>query len=641
MKRIKNLAYAGAMASVVFVSGNGYAQTEDLRGAMESLTKPFAGATSTTNAPQRFRSEVRSGLSLGSGRVTFPANQRYAPRQILTLQAPDYNVGCSGIDYHLGGASWVSLDAIRQMVEAAIPAAALFIAEMLLSAISGDMLSSMRSVMRKIMDATQLATNSCEVGQLLAADILDRSGDLRRKNCDSVTSEAGMAQDRVAARAAVCETDRTLTQVFNDWLGDESAPDPERKAAASKSEQDMCELMNNKTWCGLRAANVVLLPLNQNEADGVMQPYEHTFASQEINMRSYALGEIMQSIMGAEVPVPADKTEGNDQASTKTMTSVLKGGEDFMMLILCGTDFMEDGVLTDEGTDLVDGLTTADIGAESMAAILDYVATACMRVASASFSRPLPPAETPDGAEAPRNRNDIREIYYKNRDETGISKILACLPEDTTSGTEGEAVNTTYLEGNNFEHFFRCNNPQPIPLNVWASSAHAKTLLGGGVLFDTLTMLGAAVNSVRMGLPIPDRTLALMERSPFPLYRLVNIAAIYPGGESYFYEGTGFYISTILAYELMEQMMRQIYRQGTNTNAYSGQMAKVSVQAMLEASQSASQFVDRVAIGETRALEFTQRIETLERSVLRSIYQRNLLGNYAASVEMVQAGGGP
>lgn len=72
------------------------------------------GGTTTIDRGGAIHSQARSIYSLGGGMVSFQGKKV----SLLAVDPPSFSAGCNGISWHFGGFAFISLDEIRQLVEA-------------------------------------------------------------------------------------------------------------------------------------------------------------------------------------------------------------------------------------------------------------------------------------------------------------------------------------------------------------------------------------------------------------------------------------------------------------------------------------------------------------------------------------------
>ena len=226
--------------------------------AAESAGDLFSKAVGTVTVDRggSYHSQARSIYSLGGGQVT-SAGKKIS---LFSADGPSYNAGCAGISWHFGGFSFISMAEIQQMVEAISQAALGVVVDLAINVICPQcyaVMSTMREMANKMrgqtMDACNAAKNLIKGGIGLLPDSLKPQ--TRMKTCAEVAAQDNKSTSILGAsfEPSVCGTlksfETTLDEVgqniengFANWAN------PTKKPSAADYE-----MSGNRTYENLTA----------------------------------------------------------------------------------------------------------------------------------------------------------------------------------------------------------------------------------------------------------------------------------------------------------------------------------------------------------------------------------------------------
>lgn len=148
------------------------------------------GGTTTIDRGGAVHSQARSIYSLGGGMVSFQGKKV----SLLSADAPSFSAGCNGISWHFGGFAFISLDEIRQLVEAVAQASlgvAVDLAMQTLCPQCYAVMAKLRDIANSMRNA---AADACKIAQNFGAMLKD-SGIIpstnRSSDCSKTTAESG------------------------------------------------------------------------------------------------------------------------------------------------------------------------------------------------------------------------------------------------------------------------------------------------------------------------------------------------------------------------------------------------------------------------------------------------------------------
>ncbi|WP_144267202.1 conjugal transfer protein TraH, partial [Comamonas thiooxydans] len=141
------------------------------------------GGTTTIDQGGAIHSQTRSIYSLGGGMTSFQGKRV----SLLAVDPPNFSAGCAGISWHFGGFSFISMDEIRQLIEA-IAQASLGVAVDLAMQVLCPQCYAVMSKLREISNMMRnAAADACKVAKALGESAMNLMGiqtpDMSQQKC--------------------------------------------------------------------------------------------------------------------------------------------------------------------------------------------------------------------------------------------------------------------------------------------------------------------------------------------------------------------------------------------------------------------------------------------------------------------------
>lgn len=148
------------------------------------------GGTTTIDRGGAIHSQARSIYSLGGGMTSFEGKRV----SLLAADPPSFSAGCNGISWHFGGFAFISLDEIRQLVEAVAQASLGIAVDLAMQTLCPQCYAVMAKL-REIANAMRnAAADACRIAQNFGA-LLKDSGIIpstnRASDCSKSSAESG------------------------------------------------------------------------------------------------------------------------------------------------------------------------------------------------------------------------------------------------------------------------------------------------------------------------------------------------------------------------------------------------------------------------------------------------------------------
>lgn len=458
------------------------------------------GGTTSIDQGGAIHSQTRSIFSLGGGQASFQGKRV----SLLSADPPSFSAGCSGISWHFGGFAFISMDEIRQLVEA-VAQASLGVAVDLAMQVLCPQCYAVMTKLRDIANAMRnAAADACKIAQGLGRMVQGALGiqtpEKRQTECASESAGDGKSTGFLnSAAGALCrgikETENFLTTKGTDFMkwanGDTGVNAPDQAAQAE---------FTNQTYRALTALG-----------------YPDGFTK-----------DLMMSLLGMSViyPVP-----GN------SCVDAFKG-----MLGSPTLSQTPDPVLESRQKEILGTISSRDL-AKTTAASVNPIpptgsapaktsATAAKKGYQNCYAPPLLSGmgQFTDsllcGSNPATNMTRFRNLYFKgDAAAMAASSIgLVCAPNDFSQFSK-DAVNP---------FMYHCTGEKGDclePRMVRAATLYDNGSVNGfdGLLWMVADSLYGGVLAIKENRALPLSTVRILNGSGYPLYRLLNMAAVYPG----------------------------------------------------------------------------------------------------------------
>lgn len=159
------------------------------------------GMASNTTAPNAYQGQRAGYYSLGS----IYARNSVRNVQIVQVDLPSANAGCSGIDIFAGGFSYVNRDEIIKMMRNILNSSKAFAFKLALAEVTPIIKNVLGDVQGIANDINKMNINSCETAEALVGSIWPKTRAAQQQVCQDIGSNTGIFNDWAAARQG-CST---------------------------------------------------------------------------------------------------------------------------------------------------------------------------------------------------------------------------------------------------------------------------------------------------------------------------------------------------------------------------------------------------------------------------------------------------
>lgn len=539
------------------------------------------GGTTTIDRGGAIHSQARSIYSMGGGMTSFEGKRV----SLLAADPPSFSAGCNGISWHFGGFSFISLDEIRQLVEAVAQASLGIAVDLAMQTLCPQCYA----VMAKLRDISNLmrnaAADACSIAKNMGEMLKDKgvfTSTGRASKCSELKGQEGKTNGYLESWAgSAC---RNLTDVENA-LNTEGKKVMEflnygNPSKGKAPDKDTIELSGNVTYKGLTALGY---------QDGPIK-------------------DLMLSILGMTVVYPesgADCTQAfaglsasssNTAADNKNLTAeqaiaannlLANGSKDKVPAAVAGSrptvadaatnksqapsGGATGGVTTCHAPPLISGVT--EIGRVLLCGNDPYLEAAHFagKFMNESF-------DAVAAVESLKQTSLGAMCLVQRNEESSNPYVYTCRANET-----GE-----------------CRAPKMVTMKqlLQARPEGAYT----GLAWMVGDALYSGVQAVRDNEPLPVNTKRILNGSGWPLYRLLNMAAVYPAMAGELLNAYSSAIAAQYAMDSLDKLVRIGAQPGISMKSITGlQPEDVSVirehimEQVREGNQTKTQVLDRLA----------------------------------------------
>lgn len=473
------------------------------------------GGTTTIDQGGAIHSQTRSIYSLGGGMTSFQGKRV----SLLAVDPPNFSAGCAGISWHFGGFAFISMDEIRQLIEA-IAQASLGVAVDLAMQVLCPQCYAVMSKLRELSNMMRnAAADACRVATAIGKAVLEANSiqlpDKTQQQCGTDSAKSGKTTGFLNSVAgAFCGTLDSATKFLADTGGEierwmKGVAGPNDKTPDSTSIAGL----GNVTYRALGALG-----------------YEDGFAK-----------NVILSLLGMSIVYP---------------TPVKDCSETFKHFRDSGRDEDESAIAVITRTEAARTVKKTDPNAE-------VTAEDASKTTNTTKKNPGDTEKNLSACHAPPLITDVKEIAklllcgvnpkqnaelfaanYYGGDESkfkATSMAMMCPTDKETVGTDSYDFYIYNCRGD--AKTKDCIDPK---MERFGNYAKSIANLDGydGLVYMIGAKLFNGVLAVRDGQPLPPSTVQIIQAVDYPLYRLINLAAVYPGAAGSALEAYGATIAT-------------------------------------------------------------------------------------------------
>lgn len=476
------------------------------------------GGTTTMDKGGAIHSQTRSIYAFGGGMTSFQGKRI----SLLAADPPSYSAGCSGISWHFGGFSFISTDEIRQLVEAVAQASLGVVVDLAMQTLCPQcyaVMSKLRDISNQMRNA---AADACKIAQNFGK-LLKKEGvfsDTSQKTCAEVASGKGETDSFMNSLTSPACSGLSAVSAKMDTIGTDIMQFLEGKPTSDGKTppKELLDDVGNYSYEALTALGY---------RDGFVKNMLMSYMGMAIVFpkTSADCTEAFSGIFGSSDSDATSEEAGDSADMNKARNRI------YAAQAVAGNDTTNKSETTVAGATPTAQPTAADA----------TVKTAQADPSGATTARPTcfaPPLLT--GMDAMGGRLlcgfavHADMLTFQNKfnvkiDDSGIGTLCGTSkikPGDKPLMNRDAVDPYMYICDDSTA---KCMKPRLERMsaavqNVEAGDAGQYT----GLAWLVLDALYSGVNAIQANQTLPPETLRILNGSGYPLYRLLNIAAVYP-----------------------------------------------------------------------------------------------------------------
>lgn len=568
-------------------------------GAGSAFNNLLGNADTSTTTPGYYQTEARNAFVAGGFNVHF-ANNSF---QLINITPPSFSAGCGGISMFFGGFSFISGAQFSALVQNILQAAIGYAIQLAIQTLCPACEAVLQVLQKAAQMANSLANNTCQMAKdivnggasLLGVQGLGKNSGSEANaitssiekgapsQCASDVASSGNGSGFLSSiNSGVCQFAASADSKIMGMLSSMSGPAQSQQAGKHADE------FGNLTYAALREAGV--------------DHWENI--------------DIFMSLMGTEVVAPPASCEGSTScpSAKKNYPALTFAGQTpnlkpLMLDYLCGS--------------VNSAALDADPSNESFCETMDGTNSSSVPTNGAwSLLQSTP-------------------IYYCGGSTTTVgSTSNVNWPSTDIPMMNGTMGDCTDVVKSNIEAVASGEiSPTEQTPGKWSSFSQQ------GFLVYVTNTLDGAVNAVSNDQPLSPQVIQLIQKAPFPLYQVIDLAAVYPSTATQLVNSAAQTIALLLTEKLLVDVMSnimgasQISDADTNTISLSGAMNVLSA-----VREEQSKVTQRALNLNDYELQMMTEVRQIQRLIQDQVMQEGVMGNQQYSQALMSGitlGSGP
>lgn len=557
-------------------------------GAGSAFNSLLSGADTSTTSPGYYQTEARNAFVAGGFDVHF-ANNSF---QLINITPPSFSAGCGGISMFFGGFSFISGAQFSALVQNILQAAIGYAIQLAIQTLCPACEAVLQVLQKAAQMANSLSNNTCQ----MAKDAVNEGA--------SLMGLQGLGKDG------------------------SNGGNPLKGGASSQCAKTQASGGNGSGF---------LSSINS----GVCQ----FAASADAKLTSW-----MSSLSGPSQSAEADKHA--NQFGNLTYAALRAAGvsswetiDIFMSLI--GTSVVAPPASC-KGSKSCPGSTTSDkplpfvgLSKSLKPLVLDYMCGATNSTALASNSSNEAFCAAMDGQGAvsqggawPMLQNT--PVYYCAGEANSPAVQWPSTDIPDMNGTMGDC---TIVDKADISTVAAGSAPQSEQGGQWSSFSQQ------GFLVYVTNTLDGAVNAVANNQSLSPQVIQLIQSAPFPLYQVIDLAAVYPSTATQLVNSAAQTIALLLTEKLLINVMHNIMgaSQISNVNANTISLAG-AIDVLSSVREAQSKVTQRALQLNDYELQMLTEVRQIQRLIQDQVMQEGIMGNQQYSQALMSGitlGSGP
>lgn len=478
------------------------------------------GGTTSIDQGGAIHSQARSIYSMGGGMVTYQGKRV----TLMNVDPPGFKAGCSGISWHFGGFAFISLDEIRQLVEAVAQASLGIAVDLAMQTLCPQcyaVMSKLREIANQMRnaaaDACRLATSfGSMIKSMLPTDL---QPDKAKQECSYYDSSKGGDDSPLASQIGkgACSM---LGKVSTGLEAITSNLEKYQRGdtSAKKPAADDFKMQGNSTYMALTAL-------------GYPDGFVKDLLLSVFGMSAYI--EVGTSCKGVFRNITSSRSVPTGSTATPETDALADDGGEQPVVSLGSSQTGSRAPGETKAGDLAQTTATTDVSGSSKGSQLCMAPPLLTDLRQAGLFLLCGPNFTEDYSDfVPRYG-----IQAANSDSLGAMCGTSLSAENDKTAAQRAAYHA--LKTSN-QKIYRCRSrssancmvPEETTISAYLADlrdAKYTQQKYTGVGLMVVSALYEGVKAIReRKSALPPQTVAIITGAGYPLYRVMNIAAVYP-----------------------------------------------------------------------------------------------------------------
>lgn len=465
--------------------------------AFQNLAQSQGGAAATVGAGS-FRTKTQIGVTFGGSSIRYP-NKKL---KLMTIDPPRLSMGCNGIDAHLGGFSFISGQQLVEDLKLIAKGVPALLYQMALKAIAAPIVSAIRNLEAKLQKITAGLNDSCRASAAMVGALNSMTGGAisGTANVLSNTSKNAVSEAvSLPGKAAGWIKNR-----FSSAFPNASVPGPIKSVMQNDCAMTLMSFglfsdMNaasNRSCGGTKA---------ENTAPSALYKAAKNKGKQALLKVSDKQGNIVWNVLQAAGVAPSEVNQNTNLG--------FLGTKKFAELIMSMTGtriFPTDSKMEDgKGGNKDIKVSPGEASAPAIKSVLSASDFLNIFMCGTNYTYDATPLG--DNSAGAVSNKDWANRWCSEQlgDPSAVAADGGLIYMQCQGG--GSDI-TAWMHG--------CLTIDKAPIS--------SLKLGDGMLFATMKLLTSMVEEARTGTPFSAQERSLMTIAPFPLYKVINVAAAAP-----------------------------------------------------------------------------------------------------------------
>ncbi|OCX69429.1 hypothetical protein A6M27_16950 [Acidithiobacillus thiooxidans] len=560
-------------------------------GAGSAFNSLLGNADTSTTTPGYYQTEARNAFVAGGFDVHF-ANNSF---QLINITPPSFSAGCGGVSMFFGGFSFISGAQFSALVQNILQAAIGYAIQLAIQTLCPACEAVLQVLQKAAQMANSLANNTCQ----MAKDAVNEGASLLGlQGLGSDSSNGGSATTPGAS--SQCAKDQASSGNGSGFLSSINSGVCQFAASADAHLTSWMASLNG--------------PAQSQQADKHADEFGNlTYESlRAAGVSSWEDIDILMSLIGTEVVAPPSSCVGNTSCPAATTSDkplpfvgMSKNLKPLVLDYLCGSvnsAALDTDPSNESFCETMDGTTSSSVPENSAWSLLQNTPVYyCGGVASS------PAVSWPS--------TDIPMMNGTMGDCTMVEKSTI------------EAVSSGEV------------SPTEQNSSGWSSFSQQ------GFLVYVTNTLDGAVNAVTNNQPLSPQVIQLIQKAPFPLYQVIDLAAVYPSTATQLINSASQTIALLLTEKLLINVMHNVMdaSQISNINAKTISLAG-AMNVLSSIREEQSKVTQRALNLNDYELQMMTEVRQIQRLIQDQVMQEGVMGNQQYSQALMSGitlGSGP